>query len=286
MVTAKKTAKTATPAAAQPAPTVVETQPTGNSTVGLLVDAPKPAVKPGKKAAKPTLAKPVTVTGVGRQKPTPKSKAKQPELDLARCHRTSLTGPTDPNDPAFNGIVYYIGSDKPEYRMSPEEKAIYAEVSTWEKANGVKYLECAAPGESWAAFKKRGAPTTKYETPKPTPVVTPTPQPVKPATTTTTSIDTAGTFKTAPTPRAKGSDLRKQVLALLYTAKDGLARSVLVAKTGVEKGWSKLLGAHTKGNCPTGTMIGDGLIRVDDKGIYHITNAGERLIGVSRRHHG
>jgi hypothetical protein len=72
-------------------------------------------------------------------------------------------------------------------------------------------------------------------------------------------------------------------LETLNKAKDGLTRAQLAEKTGIVKGWAKMLGAVTQGDAAEGTLEGDGLVTSDDvEGIrglvYTITAKGKKAL--------
>ena len=79
-----------------------------------------------------------------------------------------------------------------------------------------------------------------------------------------------------------------RVLHLLSQAEGGLNRAQLAAKTGVKRGWSKLLGAPTKeGGANTG-LEGRGLVRSavteGTRGlVYTITTAGRKEMAKAER---
>ena len=100
-----------------------------------------------------------------------------------------------------------------------------------------------------------------------------------------TSKPAAAPAKTKPDAGSKGglSNNKVKVLTLLAKAKQPMTRSEMAEKTGIAKGWAKLLGAVTKGDAEAGTLEGDGLVRSEkvegEAGLrYTITAAGRKLL--------
>lgn len=91
------------------------------------------------------------------------------------------------------------------------------------------------------------------------------------------------TATSTPAKKAEGGLTNKaiKVLTLLSKAPNGLTRKAMIEKTGIQKGWAKLLGAPTKGN--PGGLEGKGLVKSsrtegDAKITYVITAAGRKAI--------
>lgn len=85
------------------------------------------------------------------------------------------------------------------------------------------------------------------------------------------------------------SPKRVRVLEVLArSAPNGLTRTELAKKTGLTKGWSKLLGSPTKGKAAVGTLEGDGLVRSekheDQHGllVYRITATGKKALAAAK----
>lgn len=82
------------------------------------------------------------------------------------------------------------------------------------------------------------------------------------------------------------SESKLKVLKELNKAGDrGLTRAELAERTGINKGWAKMLGAVTKGDAASGTLEGDGYVRSEpaaegERGIrYYITAKGKKALG-------
>lgn len=74
-----------------------------------------------------------------------------------------------------------------------------------------------------------------------------------------------------------------KVLSTLAKAKGPLTRTELATKTGINKGWSRLLGASTKDDSENGGLEAEGLVKVekpeDSRGlVYTITAAGRKAL--------
>jgi chromosome segregation and condensation protein ScpB len=81
------------------------------------------------------------------------------------------------------------------------------------------------------------------------------------------------------------SDSKVRVLGLLAKTPRGLTRAQLAEKTGIQKGWAKLLGAPSKGKPVKGTLEGDGYVESrepqEDEGrsmVYNITHKGKQAL--------
>lgn len=90
---------------------------------------------------------------------------------------------------------------------------------------------------------------------------------------------------TATAPREKGglSGNKLKVLQQLTKATNGLTRKELSTKTGIKKGFSKMLGAATKSDSENTGMEGDGLVKSQNvegrRGlVYTITAAGRKAL--------
>lgn len=82
------------------------------------------------------------------------------------------------------------------------------------------------------------------------------------------------------------SESKLKVLRELNRAGDrGMTRTDLGDRTGIKKGWAKLMGAVTKGTPAEGTLEGDGYVRSQpadegERGIrYYITKKGKSILG-------
>lgn len=87
----------------------------------------------------------------------------------------------------------------------------------------------------------------------------------------------------APVRKNELSPSRLKILAALAKAPNGLTRNEMAVKTGITKGWSKLLGAATKESSANGGMEEAGLVKSskqeERKGlVYIITAAGRKAL--------
>lgn len=77
------------------------------------------------------------------------------------------------------------------------------------------------------------------------------------------------------------TDRERRTLEALVKVVEGLTRKQLQEVTGQEKGWSKLLGAVTRGTPAPDTLEGRGLVRSevkDGKLVYTLTPAGKAAL--------
>lgn len=94
--------------------------------------------------------------------------------------------------------------------------------------------------------------------------------------------------KTAKVPvtegKSKGPLTAKEitVLSLLAKSNKPLTRADLIAKTGIAKGWSALLGAASKGDVAADTLMGRSLVKAEkhdgERVTYLITAAGRKAL--------